>query len=371
MDIEETEGQAESLEALDRMNDYTVVDSDIHEIVAYSSEFAKYVDEPYKDRVRHQLETDDPLTKSLVGSFNFDLDPTPHGLGDEVKTTTPEGIASFMDRFRTDYTVLHGHQLEGITDVPEKDFAISLCKAYNDYLLDQFLDDHKGLKGSIRVAPQAPEKSAREIRRLGDEDDMVSIHANFSSNTLLGDPQCEPIFEAASDVGLPIDYHPAFPNPPWGQFYGVPNLQTDVGNIAAYNQAAMSLVANIIFQGIPEKYPDVEHVLLEGGVTWIPWLRGRMDKNYERRKDHMPWLERKPSEYLKDYFYWGTQPLEDPAGSLNLKQLIKMVGVDSLLYTSDFPHLDFDYPTVLTIPKLEEEEERKIFGENALDVLDI
>ncbi|GAB3036508.1 amidohydrolase family protein [Natronobiforma cellulositropha] len=371
MELEQTDGQVDSIEALERIDEYTVVDSDVHEIVAYSTEFARYVPEPYKNRVKHQLTTNDPLAKSLVGSFPFDLDPTPHELGSEVKTTTPEGIMAFMDRFNTDYVVLHGHQLEGITDVPEQDFAIALCQAYNDYLLDNFLDGNEGLKGSIRIAPQAPEKSAEEIRRLGDETDMVSVHANFSSNTLLGDPQCEPIFEAAADVGLPMDYHPSFPNPPWGQLYGVANLQTDVANIAAYNQAAMSLVSNIVFQGIPEKYPDVEHVFLEGGVAWIPWLVGRMDKNYERRKDHLPWLEQKPSEYVREYFYWGTQPLEDPAGGVNLKQLMQMIGIDSLLYTSDFPHLDFDYPTVLTIPKLTPEEERKVFGENALSVLDI
>ena len=369
--LEETDGQEASVEALERMKEYVVVDSDIHEIVAHSSEFSKYIPEPYVDRVKHQLSTDDPLAKSLVGSFPFDLDPTPHELGDEVKTTTPEGIRAFMDRFNTDYVVLHGHQLEGITDVPEQEFAIALCQAYNDYLLDNFLDDNEGFKGSIRIAPQAPELSAQEIRRLGDETDMVSVHANFSSNTLLGDSQCEPIFEAAQEVGLPIDYHPSFPNPPWGQLYGVPNLQTDVANIAAYNQAAMSLVANIVFQGIPERYPDVDHIFLEGGVTWIPWLIGRMDKNYDRRKDHLPWLDRQPSEYIRENFYWGTQPLEDPAGSINLKQIIEMIGTDSLLYTSDFPHLDFDYPTVLTIPKLDEATERKIFGENALSVLGI
>ncbi len=371
MTIKQTDGYEATTDALDRIAEYTVVDSDVHEIVAYSTEFAKYVPEPYKDRVKHQLTTDDPLTRSLVGSFPFDLDPTPHELGDEIKTTTPEGIQAFMDRFNTDYVVLHGHQLEGITDVPEQDFAIALCQAYNDYLLDNFLDGNDGLKGSIRIAPQAPEKSAAEIRRLGDEDDMVSVHANFSSNTLLGDPQCAPIFAAAQEVGLPMDYHPSFPNPPWGQLYGAPNLQSDVANIAAYNQAAMSLVSNIVFQGLPERFPDVEHIFLEGGVTWIPWLIGRMDKNYERRSEHLPHLDRKPSEYVREQFYWGTQPLEDPAGSINLKQIIEMVGVDSLLYTSDFPHLDFDYPTILTIPKLDQAAERKIFGENALDVLDI
>jgi predicted TIM-barrel fold metal-dependent hydrolase len=111
--------------------------------------------------------------------------------------------------------------------------------------------------------------------------------------------------------------------------------------------------------------------MLEQGITWVPWLEARLDKTYERRKHAMPWLDKKPSEYLHENFYFGTQPIENTAGTRNLTKIFEMMDAENMLiYTSDFPHYDFDYPSVLTIPQTSEEANRKIFGQNAFDIMD-
>lgn len=370
--VQETNGLTHADEVTRRIDDYTVVDVDVHEIIVDTSRFAEYAEEPWRRRIEHLGQTDEPLASSLVGTFDFDLDPTPHGLEEDVKTTTPEGMKAFMDRFNTDYILIHGHQMEAVANVPEKQFAHAMCKAHNNMLLDEFLLEDEGFKGSILVAPQAPELAAEEIHRLKDEDDFVNVHISASPNGLLGDEKYHPIYEAAEDTGMAITFHPGYPNPPWSSAFGGPFLESTAQAYPAIGQHMLVHIPSLIFQGVMEKFPDLDHIFLEQGITWIPWMMGRMDKTYEQRKHELPWLEKKPSEYLRESFYFGTQPLEEPAGVQNMLQIFDMIDAENtLMYSTDFPHFDFDFPSVLAIPQLPEETERAIFGGNAMEVLNI
>lgn len=372
MAVQETDGLATVDAVVERIADFTVVDVDVHLITVDPMAFEPYIDDRYAGRLRHLARTDEPLARSLVGSFDFDLDPEPHGLDEAIKTTTPEGFEAFIEAFEADYILIHGHQLEALPNVPEPGYAAAICAAHNDHLLDNYLDHHPGFKGSIVVAPQAPELAAEEIHRLADEDDMVNVHITASINGLLGDPKYHPIYEAADEEGLAITVHPGYSNPPWSGYFGGPFLQSTVASYSALGQHMLSHLPSLVFQGVPERFPDVDFVFLEQGVTWIPWMQGRMDHAYERRKHELEWLDRPPSDYVRDHFYFGTQPLEEVAGHANLRRIFEMIDAEhTLMYSTDFPHFDFDFPSVLNIPKLPESTERAIFGENAMRVLDL
>lgn len=369
--VTETGGQEESIAAIERLKEFTVVDFDVHDINVHVEKYAAYMDEPWASRIKHMAFTDEPLVRSIGGAFHYDIEAKPPGMGEDVKTTTPEGIVAFMDRFNTDYVALHGHQTSLVSNVPEPEYAAAICSAYNDYILDKFCDYDEGIKSSIRVAPQAPELAAEEIHRLADEKDMLNVHISAGMNGLLGEAKFEPIYEAAAEEGLAIDYHPTNTNQPWSGQWGGPHLQNSMEAAAAYNQMHFSHVPSLIFNGIPEKYPDLVHIFLEQGITWIPGVVARMDKNYERRQHMFPHLKKKPSEYFRENFFFGTQPIEDPANPATIAKIIEIIdGKNMLMYTSDFPHYDFDYPSMLTIPGIDRETEAAIFGGNALEVLD-
>jgi predicted TIM-barrel fold metal-dependent hydrolase len=378
---EETTGDDKPKELIERLQNYTVVDLDVHEMDFDSGVYAQYMDEPYRSRIEHISKTDEPLTQALVGTTWFSADPAPnteggeglYGLGEDVSPVTPEGIQAFMDRFETDYVVLTGHQLSGIGNVPEPGWAHALMAASNDLTLDRFCDGHEGLKLAIRVAIQAPERAAEEIHRLADEDDVVGVHLNVGGPKLLGAEEQEPIWEAAAEEDLNIIAHPGYTANAWYTMAPQPTDISDAETLVGGPWGVMvSSLVNLIFQGVPERYPDLKFIFQESGIAWIPWVRARMDKNYERRKHALPHLSKKPSEYLQENFFVGTQPVEDAAGINNMRRLFEMIDAENMLvYTSDFPHYDFDYPSVLTIPKFPEETERKIFGANALDILRI
>jgi hypothetical protein len=97
----------------------------------------------------------------------------------------------------------------------------------------------------------------------------------------------------------------------------------------------------------------------------------RLDNEYMMRSSEAPALKKAPSEYMRDMFF-STQPMEmtDMAA---LEQTFRMMKAETqLLYSSDYPHWDFDLPsTIYDLPFLSEQGKRNILGGNAMRVFNL
>ena len=131
---------------------------------------------------------------------------------------------------------------------------------------------------------------------------------------------------------------------------------------------AMSLaamVASFILEGVPERFPRLKIVIIEGGFGWVPSLGWRMDSHWKALRSEVPHLRRKPSEYLKESFWFTTQPVEEPEKPEHLRKLIDWIGWDRLLFATDYPHWDSDDPRYAFKMPMSEAEKRAIFNGNA------
>ena len=83
------------------------------------------------------------------------------------------------------------------------------------------------------------------------------------------------------------------------------------------------------------------------------------------RQSEAPGLKRLPSEYMRDMYY-SSQPLERNDLEL-LEMTFKKVNAETqLLFSSDWPHWDFDPPSAITsLPFLSDQAKRNILGLNA------
>lgn len=371
-EVSEASGDETAIEAIDRLEEYTVVDCDVHEKHDPAA-FLEYLDDPWRRRMRKICRSNEPLGYGTIGSAAYDWNTDTGGgkFPGKVGSGSKEGVAAYLDRMKSDYAVLHGDEFDFLSNIPEAEWAAEICTAYNEFMLKEYLGYQEGFKGVILVPPQAPKRGAEEIYRFADEDDFVSVHMPAGPNTLFGDPHYDPIYEAAADVGLPMDYHVGWTNPV-SAIQGGPAPQSDAENFITFNHHMMSHLPNLIFEGVPERFPDLDHLFIEGGFTWLPHLMGKMDHSYERRRHDFPGLEMKPSEYVHRNFYFGTHPMEDVAGASELLDIFEIIDAENtLVYASDYPHGDFDYPSVLTIPAVDDRVEERIFSKNALELYDL
>ena len=84
-------------------------------------------------------------------------------------------------------------------------------------------------------------------------------------------------------------------------------------------------------------------IWIESGLAWVPFMMQRLDHEYLMRQSDAPLLKRLPSEYIAE-MYFTSQPLEVTMPHM-LEATFKAVHAETqLMYSSDWPHWDFDVP---------------------------
>ncbi|HTF63612.1 MAG TPA: amidohydrolase family protein, partial [Edaphobacter sp.] len=100
-------------------------------------------------------------------------------------------------------------------------------------------------------------------------------------------------------------------------------------------------LTNWVINGLPERFPKLKVVWVESGLAWLPFMMQRLDHEYLMRQSDAPLLKKRPSDYMREMYY-TSQPME--ATDLDLLQAtFKAINAETqLMYSSDWPHWDFD-----------------------------
>jgi predicted TIM-barrel fold metal-dependent hydrolase len=254
--------------------------------------------------------------------------------------------------------------------IPNAEYAVALAQAYNRWLLEEWLSREPGLYGVVLATPQHPEAAAREIERYAQEEKIVGIYLPTAGvNPLWGHRIYDSIMAAAAATGLPVCLHsvtlvsPAFP------------CQLDqfenhfARQVLSHAFAMMANLTSIIHSGVPARYPNLRVVFT---VAWVPYMMWRMDKYFNEYRRMVPFLEQRPSDYIKERMWFSTQPIEEPDNPKDLVATIDLLGgPERILFASDWPHHDFDHPrTIMKLP-MPAAAKRQIMGENAMQVFGI
>ena len=129
-----------------------------------------------------------------------------------------------------------------------------------------------------------------------------------------------------------------------------------------------SVVTSLVMEGVFRRFPKLRIALVESGFVWVPSLCWRLDRLWERMRDEVPHLKRPPSEYIRQNIWYTTQPIEEPANPEHLRETIDWIGWDRLMFSTDYPHWDYDDPTYAFKFQMTAQQREALFYGNAAQV---
>lgn len=241
-----------------------------------------------------------------------------------------------MDRFGVDMHLL------SITGPGVQAFDAArgseLAAIANDTLAAAIAKHPTRYAGLAAIAPQDPERAAREVERAMGRLKLNGIIVNSHTHgEYLDDPKFWPIFEAAVACDAPLYLHPTIPSDamigPFSQ-YGM------MGALWGFGADASLHVVRMILGGVFDAFPTLRIVLGHLGEGLAFWL-GRLDNRYSniKRRGLSPLgpkpLELLPSEYFARHFHVTTSGMMTNAP---LDFCLRMFGEDRVLFAIDYPY---------------------------------
>jgi predicted TIM-barrel fold metal-dependent hydrolase len=323
-----------------------MIDCDIHPQIGDPEELLSYVEPAQRDWFRQQSSFGLPgYSWAHPGSwFRRDVERGGRPPGTDVQAVRDD----VLDPNGTDVGILNADDAVLVSLMPSPYRAAELARGHNEWLRERWLDGEPRLRASIICPAQDPQAAAAEIRRAASDERFVQVLLCGGAERPYGEPRYLPIFEAAVECGLPVAIHTG------GEGMGIAAPPGGAGPVTFYIEwhtlgsacSAMSHLVSLLVHGTFERLPGLRMLLMEGGVAWLPGILWRLDTNWRALRSDTPWLERKPSEVVREHVRFTTQPLEHTDGRDDLLfEMLEAAGApDTLCFASDYPHWDFDDP---------------------------
>ena len=268
-----------------------------------------------------------------------------------------------LDRGGLDVAVLFPTGSLGAGWLREPDFAAARMAAYNDWLFATYLKADSRFRGMALLPAQDPAQAARELRRAVEECGMAGGMLP-EGPYLFGKPEFDVVYAEAQELGVPLAIHGS------GRLVGSYDefLFDNLAQTHSLGHAFLQMkqFVSIVMSGAPEKFPELKLAFLEAGCGWTVYMLDRMDERFHLRgRVDAPLLVKPPSEYVRS----GNIFISCEAEERLLPETLRILGDDVIVYASDFPHWDADFPGniqhLLAREDLTEVQRAKVAGLNA------
>ena len=303
------------------------VDADGH---VRDNTIRKYLAEPYNKRLVIAPGGGDSFDRQMFGTLG------------ENEVDAGRWL-EVLDQGGLETTVLYPTAGLSVGFLHEPEFAVAFCRAYNESIAAEYLRVSDRFKAVALLPLQDVAAAVAELRRAVAELGMVGAMLPADGPFLLGKQAYHPIYEEAQRLGVMVAPHAT------GSLRGrgLDEYLFDCllqAHTLSHSGAQMRQMTSMVFEGVMEKFPELRVAFLEAGCTWVPYWMDRMDEEFEFRGEaEAPLLTKKPSEYLKSTnVFVACEPEEQL-----LPEAARIIGEDSILYASDFPHWDGSYPQSL------------------------
>jgi len=224
------------------------------------------------------------------------------------------------------------------------EFELDCVRAYNDAVAEwrAFSDRYvplavipylSGIEVTTAEVQRAVQKGHRGIVMLAEPSQSFAGLKHFN------DPYWDPLWATCQDLEIPIHWHAGaglrFSMPQW-KGYSRNQVQA-MGPSGSFSVQAQ-FIPNLIFSGVLDRYPRSKWVCAETGLGWVNYILEGCDHEWERRHLWTEGIRMRPSELFRrqvyvDFWY-------EEAGV----QMRHKIGIDNIMWESDYPHSTSTYP---------------------------
>lgn len=300
------------------------------------------------------------------------LEMHPSGRFEEVRPGGWDPIEHLRDNATDGIVASLLYPTEGlISYAREEDLELmgAICSAYNDWIADFVSATPTRLKAAAMILPDDVDGAVAELKRardIGLSGGLLPVSPSPLKN--YDDPSLEPLWAAAEDLEMPLGLHIGA--------IRVGSGGLDSEDIGAIRPSLMCTddyfvkrsIADIIFAGVLDRHPRLRVGTVEHELGWIPHFLTRMDYTYTQRCGNAKFLRFKdgalPSDLFRRQVFCSFQ--DDALGI----QERHVIGVDGIMFGSDYPHPESTYPRTRSIMEerlkdVDEVEREKITFSNA------
>jgi predicted TIM-barrel fold metal-dependent hydrolase len=343
------------------------IDCDVHPFVKSPNEFDAFLPERWKQHRR----TIGGRTRQGLAKASLYPRMSP-GNGQRMDAWPPDGSqpgsdldfmqAQLLDLFDVRYGLL-APLVGGAGGERNVEFGAAMATAVNEWQLARWCDPDPRLKASVQINIEHEAAAIAEIEKRAGDGRFVQVNIPPRGLEPLGRRRYWPILRACAAAGFPVSLHlggtsgHASTGGGWPSFYHEEH--------PSYVQTMQTLVTSLVCEGVFEEIPDLKIVLVEGGFAWLPALSWRLDKHWKRLRAEVPHLRQAPSEYVRQHIWVTTQPIEEPERPEDMLSTLEWIGVDRVMFSTDYPHWDQDDPRYAFKVQLPEAWQRRIYVENA------
>ena len=257
---------------------------------------------------------------------------------------------------------------QGFLERDDKELALASLRIYNDWMIDDWCGgDAKGRLVPLTLVPLwDPALAAEEVRRCA----AKGSHAiAFSENPAkLGLPSLytgdwDVLWQACEETATTVSMH-------IGSSSSLPSTSDDAPlalSMALSSMNAMGSLCDWIFSETLSRFEQLKIVYAESQAGWIPFQLERLDSVFRDGVGGVE-LEAAPSELVKGRVYACI--FDDLQGLKNRDD----VGVEAILFETDYPHSDGTFPDSMQVAHdlferagMDAEECRKVLRGNAIE----
>ena len=219
------------------------------------------------------------------------------------------------------------------------DVALACVEAYNNFQSEFASADTKRFIPITMVPFWDLDAAVAEMKRCAEMGHRGILFANKYEQIGLPpffDTHWDPIYAAAQEMGLSINFHVGFSSSTDGSAASMKQLLANFDPRVAAMGTALGLMSNgesiakIVTSGLCDRFPELAFVSVESGFGFLPYLLENLDWHWKGYGAHRqsPML---PSEYFRRQCY-GTFWFE--TSTLPLLQTYP----DNFMFETDYPH---------------------------------